>query len=493
MTPRASRSPHAVARPSAEHLRRLAFAALLASLPFLPHLDSSAFQFPAVSHAWTLLVFAALMLLPFLGRLERRGGLVELLLLAALATPLALERPPRQWPVMLVYPLLGALAIRMLLRARSGESSARMAIHPRLPRGWMVIGIAVLALVHVGWAAQGRVSSDVAEGGVRGAHRILDGRRLYGPPRVRTAPDPHTDTYGPFDYEAYVPFATVAGPRLASRLTTVLFDLLTALLLFALGRRLRGPSSGVALAYCWLAFPLALYEDALGLNDSIVAASLVAVILASGSPVRRGALAAVAAWTKLSPLALIPLLAGHGGRGRGADGRDALRFAAAFVLASAIVFAPVLAHGSIGEFVARSFGFQAARSPSESLWSSLQIAYARQIPALAPGANVLHGLLVAATGTLVLLLFGARGRDDAVGLAAASAAVLIMVQACLSYYAYSYILWFAPLVLIAAVLGTLPAEPPRSRARAGRPRTRRTRAAGRADVVRPSEHELAGA
>jgi hypothetical protein len=41
-------------------------------------------------------------------------------------------------------------------------------------------------------------------------------------------------------------------------------------------------------------------------------------------------------------------------------------------------------------------------------------------------------------------------------------AVLIAVQACLGYYSYSYVLWFAPLVLVALLAdGAPPAEPVR--------------------------------
>jgi hypothetical protein len=319
----------------------------------------------------------------------------------------------------------------------------------------------VLVAVHVSWALAGRVSTDVAEGGVQGAQNIAHGRPLYGRPRVsQGGMDPHTDTYGPFNYEAYLPFTALAAGHRAARLTTLFFDLLTALLLFMLGRQIRGPTVGVLLAFCWLAFPFTLYEEALGFNDSIVAATLVGTVLAARSPARRGAMAAVAAWTKLSPLALLPLLASH--RGPHKSGRYALlEFAGAFVLATAIVFLPALAHSSVPTFISRTFGFQSSRPASGSIWAELQGSYSVGAPWLNTASRVLHGLLAALTGAFAIALFRAPRRQDAVGLAAAAAAVLIAMEACLGYYSFSYILWFAPLALVAAVLAGGPvASPP---------------------------------
>jgi hypothetical protein len=51
------------------------------------------------------------------------------------------------------------------------------------------------------------------------------------------------------------------------------------------------------------------------------------------------------------------------------------------------------------------------------------------------------------------VLLRAPRRQDIIGLASASAAVLIALQICLSYYSFSYILWFAPLVLVTLILG----------------------------------------
>lgn len=458
----ATRSPAVGVAPRialASSARRLAFVVLLAAAPLLPHLSSNGFEYPAVSNVWVCVPFCALMLLP-LSDLSawRRLFYLDLLVLLSFVVALGLERPGRVWPVVLIYPSLLYLAGRMIAIARArGDDHGTPRIPARtlrvlLPRSWLVIGIAVLAAVHVGWALQGTASTDVARGGVQGAQSILHGRALYGTGASHGGLDPHTDTYGPLDYEAYAPFASVAGARTAARLTTLLFDLLTALLLFALGRQVRGPTAGVLLAYCWLAFPFTLYEDALGFNDSIVAAALVGTLLAARSPARRGVMAAVAGWSKFSPLALVPLLATYRPYGQPGARREA-RFAIAFVLATAVIFLPALSHSSVEEFFTRTLGFQATRAPGGSVWAFLQGSYSAHAPAISTASRVLHGLLTALAGGLVFVLLRAPRRQDVVGLAAASAALLIALEVCLSYYSFSYILWFAPLVLVAVILG----------------------------------------
>jgi hypothetical protein len=292
---------------------RTAYVVLLASVP---HLTSDGFDFPAVSNSWVCLPFCAVFLLPLLDTSVLRGRLflLDVLALLSFIVALGLERPGRVWPVVLIYPPLLYLAARMIAIARvthlhpdrPSASPLRLAV----PRSWLLVGIVVLPAVHVSWALQGSADTDVAFGGVQGALKILHGRPLYGAPAGSAVADPHTDTYGPSNYEAYLPFASALNDRTAARVTTLFFDLLSALLLFVLGRQIRGPTAGVLLAYCWLAFPFTLYEDALGFNDSIVAAALVGTVLAARSPARRGVMAALAGWTKLSPLALVPLLAG---------------------------------------------------------------------------------------------------------------------------------------------------------------------------------------
>lgn len=430
-------------------LRRATFIALLAAVAFLPRPRPNIFDFPAITHMWVLLVFAALLFVVLVD-LQRPWRLAnaDLLVLLSFLVALAFAGGSRAWPVLLIYPPLAYLATRMFVLARTVRSPGvgSGSLRPLLPRSWLLVGIAVLCAVNVGWAVAAGTPTDVGADSVQGALNIAHGHALYAAPAG-------TDTYGPANYEAYVPFAAVTSANAAARLATLFFTLLTALLLFALGRQARGPTAGVLLAFCWLAFPFTLYEDALGYNDSLVAATLVGTLVVARFPVRRGLMAAAAAWTKLTPLALVPLLASRRAMGRG-GGRDLAAFGAAFVLASGLIFLPVLAHDTPGNFVSRTFGFQTSRVPTVSLWAVLQGGYGLHSAWINTVSRVLHGLFTAAALAVALLLPRARLRQDTVGLAAASAVILLLLQICLSYYSFSYILWFAPLVLVAVILGS---------------------------------------
>jgi hypothetical protein len=169
-------------------------------------------------------------------------------------------------------------------------------------------------------------------------------------------------------------------------------------------------------------------------------------------PVRRGLMAALAAWVKLSPLALVPLLAGYRGSSERRAAHGFLRFAIAFCLASVLVFLPALTHSTIQAFLSRTFGFQAHRPAALSIWAYMQMTFAIHTPWIATAARVVHGLIAAVTAAFAILVSRESRRQDVVGLAATSAALLIAIEICLSYYSFSYILWFAPLVLVALLL-----------------------------------------
>lgn len=469
-----SRSPHVLSRRVGAAARTIVYGALLAAIALAPPLSSSDFQYPGVSNSWVLLVAAALTVIPLVDP-ARPWSLrhLDLLALVAPAAALAIDRRSLDWPVVLVYPVLAYLCLRMISIARAPgapqPSAAAVASPSRIRAGWLAAGIVVLVFAHVNAAATSTVRTDSGEGGVQGARRILEDRSPYGV--AATLPSsPHGDVYGPALYEAYTPFAALLGRRGAERTAALAFDLLTALLLFLLGKQLRGPALGVLAAYCWLAFPMTFYEDALGFNDGLVAASLVGVLLAASSPVRRGALAAVAGLGKLSPLALIPALAAYRPPTSSRKRRDVVVFGLGFLGMAVIVFAPIVLHTSAGTFLSRTFGFQAWREPSDSLWSALQFGYGAGHPWVASAGRLLHGLLAAFAGTLVILSYRLVRVHTVPSLAAACAAVLIAVQASLGYYSYSYLLWVVPLVLVAILarpmseggIRRLPTPAPRS-------------------------------
>ena len=427
--------------------RRAGFVGALVAAVLLPRPRDNLFDWPAVTHVWSLVPFAVLIGFAFFDRRSAWQPQLSLLALLSLLAVLAFAGAQRPWSTFLLMPPLGYLAVALPASARRA-APRRSGLSAALPRSWLLGAIVVLCAVHIAWATAGARPTDVGIDSVQGALNVIHGHPLYGAGLG-------SDTYGPVTFEAYVPFAALAsGANAAARLATLFFTLLTALLLFVVGRRARGTTVGVTLAFCWLALPLTVYEDALGWNDSLVAAALVGVLLAANRPAPRGAMAAVAAWTKLSPLALVPLLAL---RSRAPNRREVVWFALAFVLGSAVVFAPALAHSTPAAFISHTFGFQANRAPVNSIWASLA-QYGARTPWLGDGGRVLHGLVVSITLAVALLLPLARLRDDIAAVAAASAGVLVLVTLSLSYFAFSYLLWFAPLVLVAVILGAAPDE-----------------------------------
>ena len=115
---------------------------------------------------------------------------------------------------------------------------------------------------------------DVGYAGVIGAQRITADRPLYG---GFPADNEHGDTYGPFNYEAYVPFQQIFGwsgrwdDLPAAHGAAIFFDLLAVGLLFLLGRRMRGPTLGIAFAYAWVSYPFTLFALESNANDTLVA------------------------------------------------------------------------------------------------------------------------------------------------------------------------------------------------------------------------------
>jgi hypothetical protein len=448
------------ARPNrAELTVRLAFLALLVLVVLAPELSSSTFSYPAISNVWVALPLSGLLLAGLVDVRHRpRLAYLDLLAVCSLMVVGALDASHSfALAAAVPYAPLTYLAIRMLIiaRGRPGRVARRsVPWRPAVPVAWLACACLALAVVHVQTALGGAGTLDVGYAGVQGALAIVHGRPLYGIDRAttaRTGQDPHLDTYGPFNYEAYVPSGLLAGRRLAARLATLGFDLLTAVLLFVLGRRLRGAPLGIRLSFAWLAVPLTLYSVSVSFNDALVAATLVVALLCLDHPARRGAAIALAAWTKFTPLALVPLMLVAG---RAPDRRTVVRVAAGFLATTAVVFLPAVAHDSIHTILARTVGFQAGRSGSASIWALFDGGIAFAHPAWTTAASkIVHGLLVAGTAALAVALARLPLRRDVVGVAAAGAAVMILLMMCVSYLALGYALWFLALALVAVLAG----------------------------------------
>jgi hypothetical protein len=410
-----------------------------------------------VNAPYVWLPLCLLFLLPFLDP-SRPFRLLHLDLLVLLGLGFSLyffNRAEIVASVSLTYPVLAYVFARMLwvgLRPRrpDGAGSVSGPLVPLVPVTWL----AVAALALLGGRAALNVADsrviDVGLAGVIGADRMAGGEGLYEGdfPRIIE----RGDVYGPANYLAYVPFEQALpwsgewDDVPAAHGAAIAFDLLAAIGLFALGRRLRGGADGlalgVALAYAWLAFPFTLYTMNANANDSLVAALTVGALLALTSPAAagarsagaRGGAIALAAAAKFGSAALAPLFAaGTGERRR----RSILVFAVAFAAAGLLLFLPFLPDGGPRELYDRTLGYQASRGSPFSVWG------------LAPGLDFLQPVArAAAVGLAVAVAFAPR-RRDAVQVAALGAAVTIAVQAVATHWFYFYVVWFLPLVLVA--------------------------------------------
>jgi hypothetical protein len=348
--------------------------------------------------------------------------------------------------VPLSYPPLLYLLARMLALLRRRSRPTRP-LRLLIPAPWLALGIVSLLGFRVALNVTDANVIDVGYAGVIGAQRIVHGKPLYG---GYPADNEHGDTYGPVNYEAYVPFEQIFGwsgtwnDLPAAHAAAVVFDLLAVVLLFLIGRRMRGPTLGIVLAYAWVSFPFTLFALESDSNDTLVAVMILAALYLAGSPPARGAFAALAGLTKFAPLGLVPLLATHGLRER--DGwlsisafrsRAFALFLLAFAAVAALVSIPAFSNDSLHTIYERTILYQSNRGSPFSVWGLY---------------GGLHGLQLAvqlAAVALALALAAVPRRDDLVGLAAACAAVIIAVQLGIDHWFYLYIPWFFGLVMIA--------------------------------------------
>jgi hypothetical protein len=411
-----------------------------------------------VSKWWIWLPLCLLFLAPFVDP-RRPLRLIHLDLLALLGFSASLfffNKAEIGLSVGLIYPVLAYVFLRMLI-AGFRATETRESLLPFAPRNLLVAGIVVLAGFHVAYiATEGKVI-DVGLAGAIGADRLVHGEDVYTEEFSEGLPssgDVRGDVYGPGNYLSYVPFE-LAFPWSgswddvpAARAAALGFELLTALALFFLGRRLRagpeGTTLGIALAYAWLAYPFTMYTLGSSFNDALVSLLVVCCVLAVASPLGRGAVAAFAGLTKFGPLILAPLLAAGTGDRRV---RPLVLFGLAFLVTAAIVTIPLLPEGGLRELYDRSLGYQASRGSPFSVWGQ------------APSLDWLQtASKVFAVAFAIALFFIPKIRSP-VQVAALAAALLIAVQVTANHWFYPYTAWFAPLVLVAAFARERGAEP----------------------------------
>ncbi len=370
-----------------------------------------------------------------------------LALLAFSVSQLFFNRGNLDLSVPLVYPVLAYLLVRLLIAGfRPRRASGPLVAHVRLPV--LVFVLVCLVVFRIGLNLTDSTVSDVGASSAEVATQLADGRLPYS--------GSSTAAYGPVTYLAYLPFAavlpsvrrTIPGEgryrtdtfvevrNPASHAAAIVFDLLTMLGLFAIGRRLRsgreGKLLGVGLAYAWASYPYTAFALASNTNDALVSALLVAGLLAFSLPRTRTTIVALAAAAKLAPGILIPLFLLGDGRRRG-------RRLAELAIAIALVGGATV--GLVRPSVLRNMGnialFQLRRTSPFSLWGRF------------PAISWVHAAAYAGTIGLALVVAALPRRKRPAQLAALGAAVLIATEIALPYWLYFYIVWFVPYTLVA--------------------------------------------
>jgi hypothetical protein len=393
-------------------------------------------------NAWYVwLPLCLLFVVPFLPlRPRRRPTLLHLDLLMLLGFSISLaffNHAEIGLSVPLAYPFLLYLFARLLALA-FGRGRPRAPRRLLVPTSWLAIAVVFLVGFRVGLNVVNSNVIDVGYAGVIGADKLIHGHHLYG----HWPPDnAYGDTYGPVNYYAYVPLRAIFGwsgtwdDLPAAHAAAIAFDLLTLLGLFLLGRRVRGPTLGVVLAYCWAAYPFSLYVLSSNSNDSLVALLIVLALLVLSSAPARGVAGALAAFTKFAPAALAPVLA-RGAGDRWPRPRALAGFVVAYVLTAVVVMLPVLIEGNLSTFWHDTVAYQSGRGSPFSIWG------------LWGGLSVEQHIVQGAAAALALMLAVVPRRRGLVEVAALAAAIVIALQLGITHWFYLYIVWFfAPAIL----------------------------------------------
>jgi hypothetical protein len=353
---------------------------------------------------------------------------------------------------------LGWLFVRM---AGAFHGKWRMPqLRPSVSSRRLGLAILILLLARAGSVAAGNIL-DVGQASSLGAWRLLHGLHLYGAaswqwPGGRRIYQP--DSYGPFAYYAYIPFAAVFPPAqafvpaaLATLVPALCFDALTIAGLHKLGQRLGGRPLAQAFVFAYLLCPFPDLSLMAETNDALIAALCVwAIVVATERPVARGLLVAAAALTKFVP-ALLALQFLGAARGR-------WRYVVTVAVSLAAMLAWPLISSGPARFVDSTFGYQLLQRGG-----GVQLSIWTYLPHIATAARA--ALAVA----LVLLALSPMMRpevQDTRKNAALAAALLVGAQLLLGYWFYSYVTWFYPL-LVVAIIQARPACPEASGARAG--------------------------
>jgi hypothetical protein len=357
--------------------------------------------------------------------------------------------------VPLAYPPLLYLFARMIWVGFRGPGAG---LRPSAPVAWLAVGAMFLLGFRIALNIADSGVIDVGYAGVIGADHLGHGQAIWGnfPPDNQFG-----DTYGPFNYYAYVPFELALpwsgrwDSLPAAHAAAICFDLAAVVGMLMLGRRLRpgarGTRLGVAFAFAWAAYPFTDYALQSNSNDALIGALLVWALVLFASPIWRGFLLALAVAAKFAPLPLLPLFAtGHTGLGERVEGRRwSLRtlrpltlFSVAFVGAVVLMLALPAVDPGLATFYDRTIKSQIDRSSPFSVWGQDH------------SLEWLQTLVKALTVGLAILVAFLPRRRSLVQIAALAAAVIIAVELTAEHWFYLYIPWFFGLALPAVAVST---------------------------------------
>jgi hypothetical protein len=429
-----------------------------------------------INHLDVWLVFCAVFLLG-LGNLRRPFCLRNLDLLAVLSfsVPLWYFNHGHVFAgvTLTTFPLLYLLARCTWIGARDRGPGPGTSLPV-----WVLVGATLFLVgfrVQLNHGHSGIL--DVGYAGVIGADRIDHGTVPYGHFPVRdtgkpcgpadaegTVNDwvqsngrcesatPTGDTYGPVSYLSYLPGLWLFGwsgrwdSLPAVHFTTLLFDVLALLGLAAVGCRYGGVRLAAVLALAWAACPFTQYVSSSNTNDAIMPAFLVWGFWLATWDAPRGVFTALASWTKLAALIVVPLWLTYpeaGNRPR------AVVFGGAFLATTALSFCVLLLGGhplhDAHVFYDRTFKIQFDRHSPFSLWDWGQ--YHINLPDLRVLQHVLQVVLVLAA---IAVAFVPR-RKSPLQLAAFTGALLVAFELLLTHWSPLYISWFFPFVALAVL------------------------------------------
>ena len=361
--------------------------------------------------------------------------------------------------VPLAYPPLLYLLARMIW---VGFRGAGEGLRPSAPTAWLAIGGAFLLGFRIALNIVDSGVIDVGYAGVIGADHLTHGQAIWN-----NFPDDNSfgDTYGPFNYFAYVPFELVLpwsgqwDNLPAAHAAAIFFDLATVGGLFALGRRLRpgadGTRLGVILGFAWAAYPFTDYALQSNSNDALVAALLVWSLALFASPVRRAVTLGLSVAAKFASLPLAPLFAaGETGLLTRSPESQSLRrrlrpavvFTAALAATLGVMLILPAVDPGLAPFYDRTIKSQIDRTSPFSVWG--------QDSSLGWLQTAVQAFAV---GLALLVAFLPR-RRSLPQVAALAAAVMIAVELTADHWFYLYIPWFFGLALAGLTAATRPSS-----------------------------------